>query len=326
LEEAVRSIVSGVLLLASALGITAPASAQQYPARPVYVSVGYAPGSSSDLFARTIGDELQARWKQPIVVENRPGSGSNVAASFVARSLPDGYNLLVATDATLTSNVFLYNSITFDPVKDFAPVIKAADNIIVLAVNPDLPVKSVPELIDYAKKRPGELTYGSSGVGSPHHLAGELLEQMAGLKLTHVPYKGGGPAVADLIGGHISMAFLSLSAARPFHDAGKIRIIASVEKKRYAGTPDIPVIGESLPGFEMSSWIALVAPKDTPSEIVSRVNTDINSILKEDQIRTKLGDLGLAVSGGPPSELEETIMSGLDVRGRLIKAAGIAPE
>jgi tripartite-type tricarboxylate transporter receptor subunit TctC len=325
-EEAVRSLLSGVLLLPLALGMSAPASAQDYPTRPVYVSVGYAPGSSSDIFARTIADDLQARWKQPIVVENRPGSGSNVAATLVARSAPDGYNLLVATDATLTSNVFLYSSIAFDPVKDFAPIIKAADNIIVLAVNPDLPIKSVPDLIDYAKKRPGELTYGSSGVGSPHHLAGELLGQMAGLKLTHVPYKGGGPAVADLIGGHISMAFLSLSAARPFHDAGKIRIIASVEKRRYAEMPDTPVIGETLPGFEMSSWIAVVAPKDTPPAIVSRINDDINSILKESQIQTKLGGLGLAVSGGPPSELEETIKAGLDVRGKLIKAAGIAPE
>jgi len=321
-----RSIVRCGLWLGVAIAMIAAASAQQYPSRVVTIVVGYAPGSSSDLLARTLGQAFQPRWGQTVVVDNRPGSGSNIAAAYVAKAPNDGYTLLVATDATLTSNQFLYKSIAFDPLKDFAPIIKAADNIIVLAVNPAMPVKSVAEFIAYAKNRPGQLTYGSSGVGSPHHLAGELLAQLAGLKLTHVPYRGGGPAVSDLVGGHISMAFLSLSAARQLHDEGKIRIIASVEKARYAGMPDIPVIGETVPGFEMTSWLAIVAPAGTSAAIVSKLNREIAALLADRDIEKKLGDLGLAVTGGSPEELEQTIRTGLDIRGKVIKEAGIQPE
>ena len=321
-----RSIIRCAIWLVAALAMNAAASAQEYPSRIITLVVGYAPGSSSDLLARTLGQALQQRWGQPVVVENRPGSGGNVAGTYVARSANDGYTLFVTTDATLTSNPFLYQSIAFDPLKDFAPIIKAADNKIVLAVNPGLPVKSVPELIAYAKERSGQLTFGSSGVGSPHHLAGELLAQMAGLKLNHVPYKGGAPAVSDLIGGHIAMAFLSLSAARPFHDSGQIRIIASVEKTRYAGTPDIPTIGETVPGFEISSWVALVAPAGVPTVIVSKLNRETAVILADQDIEKKLSDLGLVVAGGTPEDLEQTIKTGLEIRGKAIKDAGVQPE
>jgi tripartite-type tricarboxylate transporter receptor subunit TctC len=321
-----RRVAQCAVWLGMAIAMIAAASAQQYPSRMITLLVGYAPGSSSDLLARTLGQELQSRWGQPVVVENRPGSGGNVAGAYVARAASDGYTLFVTTDATLTSNPFLYQSIAFDPLKDFAPIIKAADNKIVLAVNPELPVKSVAELIAYAKDRPGQLTFGSSGVGSPHHLAGELLAQMAGLKLNHVPYKGGAPAVSDLIGGHISMAFLSLSAARQFNDSGQIRIIASVEKARYAETPDIPAIGETVPGFEMSSWVALVAPAHTPPAIVSKLNQETSAILGDHGIQKKLSDLGLAVAGGSPDELEQTIETGLETRGKVIKDAGVQPE
>jgi tripartite-type tricarboxylate transporter receptor subunit TctC len=321
-----RRIVQCAVWLGVAITMIAAASAQQYPSRVITLVVGYAPGSSSDLLARTLSQELQLRWGQPVVVENRPGSGGNVAGAYVARAASDGYTLFVTTDATLTSNPFLYQSIAFDPLKDFAPIIKAADNKIVLAVNPEMPVKSVAELIAYVKARPGQLSFGSSGVGSPHHLAGELLAQMAGLKLNHVPYKGGAPAVSDLIGGHISMAFLSLSAARQFHDSGQIRIIASVEKTRYAETPDIPVIGETVPGFEISSWVALVAPAHTPPAIVSKLNQETSAILGDHDIQKKLSDLGLAVAGGSPDELEQTIKSGLEIRSKVIKDAGVQPE
>jgi tripartite-type tricarboxylate transporter receptor subunit TctC len=321
-----RRVVQCAVWLGVAITMIAVASAQQYPSRIITLVVGYAPGSSSDLLARTLGQELQSRWGQPVVVENRPGSGGNVAGAYVARAASDGYTLFVTTDATLTSNPFLYQSIAFDPLKDFAPIIKAADNKIVLAVNPEMPVKSVAELIAYAKARPGQLSFGSSGVGSPHHLAGELLAQMAGLKLNHVPYKGGAPAVTDLIGGHISMAFLSLSAARQFHDSGQIRIIASVERTRYAETPNIPVIGETVPGFEISSWVALVAPAHTPPAIVSKLNQETSAILGDHDIQKKLSDLGLAVAGGSPDELELTIKTGLEIRSKVIKDAGVQPE
>jgi tripartite-type tricarboxylate transporter receptor subunit TctC len=233
---------------------------------------------------------------------------------------------MVGTDAQMASNVHLYKHAGFDPVKDFAPVAYAGANIICLAVNAELPIRSVADVIDYAKKNPGKLTYGSSGTGSPHHLAGELLRQKTGIDITHIPYKGGGAAVNDLIGGHIGMAFLSLSAAVPHMNTGKIRIVAMVEKTRYAALPDIPTIGETVPGFEMSSWVGIFAPAGTPAEIVAKLNAQIAGILSADAVKTKLANLGLVVLTGKPKELAETVKDGLRVRGELVKAAGIQAE
>jgi tripartite-type tricarboxylate transporter receptor subunit TctC len=233
---------------------------------------------------------------------------------------------MVGTDATLTSNVFLYRHTPFDPVKDFAPVMNFGANIICLAVNADLPIKSVADVIAYAKANPGKLSYGSSGAGSPHHLAGELLHQKAGIEITHIPYKGGGAAVTDLLGGHIGMAFLSLSAAVPQAKSGKIRIIAVVEKTRYAAMPDVPTIGETVPGFEMSSWVGLFAPAGTPQPIIAQLNAAIAKILNTESVKAKLANLGLVVVASSPDELAETVKDGLKVRGELVKAAGIQPE
>src|SRR5213075_1942559 len=210
--------------------------------------------------------------------------------------------LMVGTDATLTSNVFLYKHTPFDPVKDFAPIINAGANIICLAVNADLPIKSVADVISYAKANPGKLSYGTSGTGSPHHLAGELLHQKAGIDIQHVPYRGGGAAVNDLLGGHIGMAFLSLSAAVPHLNTGKIRIVAMVEKTRYAALADVPTIGETVPGFEMSSWVGVFAPAGTPPDIIARLNEGIGKVLTADAVKAKLANLGLVVVAGKPSE------------------------
>jgi tripartite-type tricarboxylate transporter receptor subunit TctC len=315
-------------LLAGALTLFIPAqsSAQSYPSRPITIVVGYTPGAVSDLSARTISEGLNAAWGQPVIVDNRPGSGSNIAAGMVARAPADGYTLMVGTDATLTSNVFLYKHTPFDPVKDFAPVTNFGANIICLAVNADLPIKSVADVIAYAKANPGKLSYGSSGAGSPHHLAGELLHQKAGIEITHIPYKGGGAAVNDLLGGHIGMAFLSLSAAVPQASSGKIRIIAVVEKARYAAMPDVPTIGETVPGFEMSSWVGLFAPAGTPQPIITQLNEAIAKILNTESVKAKLANLGLVVVASSPGELAETVKDGLKVRGELVKAAGIQPE
>ena len=315
------------LMLAGALsGVPGSASAQQYPSKPVTIITGYAAGAASDTLARTLADALQAQWGQPVVVENRPGSGSNIAAAYVARAPADGHTLMVATDATLTSNSFLYKAMPFDPVKDFTPILNAAANIIVLAVHPEQPVKTVPEFLALAKKNPGKISFGSSGAGSPHHLAGELMMQMTDVKLVHVPYKGGGATINDLLGGHIPAAFLSLSAAKTLHDAGKIRIIGVAEKARYPELPDVPTIAETLPGFEMSSWVALVAPAGTPSSIIQQVSEASAKILKSEAITKKLAGVGLVVTANPPAELASTIKTGLDVRGKLIKASGIQPD
>ena len=318
----VRTTTLGVALAFATTG----AQAQPYPSKPITLVIGYTPGAVSDLAARTLSDGLNQAWGQPVIVDNRPGSGSNIAAGYVARAPADGYTLMVGTDATLTSNVFLYKHTPFDPVKDFAPIINAGANIICLAVNAELPIKTVADLIAYAKKNPGRLSYGTSGVGSPHHLSGELLHQKAGIEITHIPYKGGGAAVNDLLGGHIGMAFLSLSAAVPHMNTGKIRIVAVVEKTRYAALPEIPTVGETVPGFEMSSWVGVFAPAGTPPDIVAKLNDAIAKVLKTDAVRTKLANLGLVVQAGSPAELAETVKDGLKVRGELVKAAGIQPE
>jgi tripartite-type tricarboxylate transporter receptor subunit TctC len=269
---------------------------------------------------------LQAAWGQPIVIDNRPGASSNIGAAVAARAQPDGYTILIGTDALMTSNAYLFKSMPFDPVRDFAPVTVAGLNTIALTVNAELPVTTVPELIAYAKANPGKLQYGTPGIASPHHLSGELLRRHAGVDIVHVPYRGGGPAANDLVGGHIKMAFLSLSTAVPILPTGKIRIVALVERHGYAAMPDVPTLGETLPGFEMSSWLGLFVPAATPAPIIARINETMRKILLDPPIKEKLATLGLAVAPGAPAELADRIKRGLALRGELIKAANIQPE
>jgi tripartite-type tricarboxylate transporter receptor subunit TctC len=316
-------IIARALPLAVAIA-TAPAVAQDYPSRPVTIVVGYTPGATSDLLARTMAERLNAAWGQSVIVDNRSGVGGNIAAGYVARAPADGYTLMVGTDAIMTSNVFLYKNTPFDPVKDFAPITNAGANIICLAVHVDLPVNSVAELIAYAKANPGKLQYGSSGIGSPHHLAGELLRQKTGIEIVHVPYRGGGATINDLLGGHIKVAFLSLSTAVPHLGSGKIRIVAVVEKSRYAAMPDVPTIGETVPGFEMSSWLGFFAPAGTP--LITRLNEAMVKVLTTDAVKEKLAALGLVVAPSTPAELAATVREGLAVRGELVRAANIQAE
>jgi tripartite-type tricarboxylate transporter receptor subunit TctC len=317
-----RSLARGLLVLAAA----APAVAQDYPSRPITIVVPQAPAASSDLLARTLGERLNAAWGQPVIIDNRPGAGGNVGAAYAARTPADGYTLMVGTDAMMTSNVYLYKNMPFDPVKDFAPITNAGTNIIGLTVNAQLPVNSVSELIAYARANPGKLHYASPGIASPHHLSGELLRQKTGIEIVHVPYRGGGPAANDLIGGHVSMAFLSLSSAVPHLPTGKLRILALVEKNRYPATPDIPTVGETVPGFEISSWLGLFAPAGTPAPIIARLNEAIVRILTAEAVKEKLAGLGLAVAPSTPAELAVLIKDGLAVRGQLVKAANIQAE
>jgi len=321
----VRVSALGPVVLAAQM-MAAAAMAQDYPSRPVTIVVGYTPGATSDLLARTVGERLNASWSQPVIVDNRSGVAGNIAAAYVARAAGDGYTLMVGTDAMMTSNVFLYKNTPFDPVKDFAPITNAGANIICLAVHVDLPVNSVAELIAYAKANPGKLQYGSSGIGSPHHLAGELLRQKTGIDIVHVPYRGGGATINDLLGGHIKVAFLSLSSAVPHLNSGKIRIVAVVEKGRYAAMPDIPTIGETVPGFEMSSWVGFFAPAPTPPPLLARLNDAMVNVLKIDAVKEKLAALGLAVAPSTPAELAAMVTQGLAVRGELVQAANIQAE
>jgi tripartite-type tricarboxylate transporter receptor subunit TctC len=226
----------------------------------------------------------------------------------------------------MTANVHLYKNMSFDPVKDFTPVAMAGANIICLAVHAEVPIKTVPELIAHAKANPGKLKYGTPGAASPHHLSGELLAQKAGIEIVHVPYRGGGPAANDLLGGHIPMAFLSLSSAVPQLATGKIRIVALVEKTRYAAMPDVPIIGETVPGFEMSSWLGVFAPAGVPASLLTRQNQAITAIFNDPPVKQKLAGLGLVVTSMTPDAMTEMIRSETKVRGELIKAANIQPQ
>ena len=233
---------------------------------------------------------------------------------------------MIGTDAMMTSNVHLYKSMPFDPVKDFAPITNAGANIIVLAASTQLGVNSVAELIAYAKANPGKVQFGSSGIASPHHLAGELLKQKTGIEIVHVPYRGGSLSANDVAGGHIGTAFLSYSAAAPLLSTGRIKVLAVVEKTRYAAIPDVPTVAETVPGFEMSSWLGFFAPHGTPDAIVKKLNGEMVRILKEPAVKDKLATLGLAVVASTPEELAATVRDGIAVRGQLVKAANIQPE
>ena len=260
------------------------------------------------------------------MIDNRPGAGSNIGAAVAARAQPDGTTILIGTDALMTSNAHLYKTMPFDPVKDFAPVTVAGLNTIALTVNAELPVKTVPELIAYAKANPGKLQYGTPGIASPHHLSGELLRRQAGIDIVHVPYRGGGPAANDLVGGHINMAFLSLSTAVPILPTGKIRIVALVER---TVTPRCPTCRPSARHCRASRCRPGSACSCRPRRRrrSSRGSTrPMRKILLDPPIKEKLATLGLVVAPGAPAELADRIKRGLALRGELIKAANIQPE
>jgi len=325
MEAAVRKAIGGIVALVL-IAVSAPAVAQDFPNKPVTILVPQAPGAASDLLARTLGERLQALWGQSIVIDNRPGAGSNLGAAIAARAAPDGYTLMIGTDALMTSNMHLYKNMPFDPIKDFVPVAMAGANIICLAVHESLPVKTMPELIAYAKANPGKLKYGTPGAASPHHLSGELLALKAGIEIVHVPYRGGGPAANDLLGGHIPMAFLSLSSAVPALPTGKLRIIALIDKSRYPVMPDVPTIAETIPGFEMSSWLGVFAPTGTSAPLVARIGDAVTKIINDPPIKEKLATLGLVVGPVTPEELATMIKRDSEVRAALIKAANIEQQ
>jgi tripartite-type tricarboxylate transporter receptor subunit TctC len=321
-RPAAHRALACLLVALSALG----ARAESYPNRPITIIAPYPPGATNDLTARLVGPKLTESLGQPVVVENRSGASGNIGTALAARAAPDGYTLMVGNDATHATNVFLYKDLGFDPVASFAPITLAVRNIIGLAAHPSLPANDMAALIAYGRVNPDKLSYGSSGAGSPHHLAGELLQQLTGITLIHVPYRGGGPAVADLIGGQIPLVFASMAAVVSFRQAGKVKILAVVEGTRYAAMPDIPTIGETVPGFEMSSWLGFFAPAGTPAPIIDTLNRAIVAALQSDDVRGKLDPAGLEVVGSSAGEFAALIRHDLDRRGELIRSRGIHPE
>ena len=273
-----------------------------YPAKPIRIVVPFPAGGTTDILARAVAQKLTDTTGQPVVVDNRPGAGANIGAELVAKSAPDGYTLLMGTVGTHAINASLYARMPYDHVKDFAPIILVAGVPNVLAINPSVPANSVQELIAYGKANPGKLNFASSGSGTSIHLAGELFKTMTGVQMTHVPYKGSAPAIADLLGGQVQLMFDNLPSALPHIKAGKLKALAVTSAQRSPALPDVPTVAESgLPGFEASSWFGLLAPAGTPKEIVARLNGEVAKWLATPEAKEKLASQG-AIAAGQSSE------------------------
>ena len=326
MSRSAHSIHRRLLVLGAMFFAGGAAVAQTYPDKPVRLVVPYAAGAAADQLARMVGERLTQGLGQTVIVDNRGGAGGTLGADNVAKSAADGHSIVLGTDASHATNIFLSKKFPYDPVKSFTPIAPAAVNHIVLVVHPSLPVKTVPELIAYTKANPKKLSFGSSGPGSAHHLAGELLNEKAGLDMVHVPYKGGGPAMTDLIGNSIPVLFASMATAKPHIDSGKIRALAVVEDKRFHGMPNLPTIGETVPGYAIASWFAFFGPTGLPPAVIGKLNTEINKALATPALREALEKAGMSATGGKPEELAALLKIELAQREKLVKAAGIEPE
>jgi len=316
-------------LALSALTLTAGNALAQdkWPSRAITLIVPYPPGASSDFIGRMVRDQLEEQLKVPVVVENKPGAGGTTGAMQVAKSAPDGYTFMVTVNAPVTMNAHMQKNYPFDPMKSFTPVVKVADVAMTLAVNSKLPVNSVKELIDYAKKNPDQkLSFGSAGVGSAHHIAGELLKQKTGLNMVHVPYKGGGPAIQDLVAGHIPISFGTTPAVMPQAQAGTIRIIALAETKRSPDLPGVPTISETVPGVDTFTWVGVFAPLGTPKPVVDRVNALVSDMIKKPDVIARLKTQGATAAGGSPEALQKSMQEEFDHWTKVIPSIGIKPE
>jgi tripartite-type tricarboxylate transporter receptor subunit TctC len=297
--------------------------AQAYPTKPIRLVVPFPAGGTTDILAREVGQRLSVTLGQPIVIDNRPGAAGNIGADLVAKSAADGYTLLMGTVGTHAINASLYAKMPYDHVKDFAPVILVAGVPNVLEVNPALPVNSVADLIKLAKAKPGQINFASSGSGTSIHLSGELFKTMAGVDMTHVPYKGSAPAITDLIGGQVQVMFDNLPSSLQFIKAGKLRAIAVTSAKRAAALPDVPTIAESgLPGFEASSWFGIVAPAGTPPAIIARINGDVDQWLQSSEAKEKLLAQGAIPAGGTPEQFAAHIRAETEKWAKVVKASG----
>jgi tripartite-type tricarboxylate transporter receptor subunit TctC len=299
--------------------------AQAYPARPVRFMVGAAAGSSPDIFARLLGQWLSERMGQPFVIDNRPGAGGNMAFEAAARSAADGYTfVLIPTSAAI--NATLYEKLGYNLIRDIAPVAAIARGPQVLLVNPSVPARTVPELIAHAKANPGKLSMASAGVGTPGHLAGELFKQMAGVDMTHVPYRSGAPAQTDLIGGQVQLMFLSPVGLIEHIRAGRLRALAVTTATRSDVLPEIPTVGDVLPGYEASAWWGIGAPRSTPADIVGTVNTHIGAALADHKIKARLADLGATTLALSPVKFGTLVADETERWRKVIRAAGVKPE
>jgi tripartite-type tricarboxylate transporter receptor subunit TctC len=299
--------------------------AQTYPARPVRIVVGLTAGSASDIVARIMGQWLSERLGQQFIVENRPGAGTNIAAEAVVRSVPDGYTLLLAASPNAI-NASLYDKLSFNFISDIAPVAAISREPNVIVVNPSLPTRTVPELIAYAKANPGRINMASAGNGTTSHLAGELFKMMTGVNMVHVPYRGGGPALTDLLAGQVQVFFPPMVVPVGQIRAGKLRALAVTTATRSEALPDVPTVGEFVPGYEASVWFGLGVPKGTPAEVINRLNQETNAALTDIKIKVRMAESGGTVLPGSPADFGKLIAEETDKWRKVVREANIKPE
>jgi len=315
-----RSGAAALLAVAAGGAIAAEA----FPSKPIRIVVPFAAGGSTDLLARHIGQRLNEAMKNPVVVDNRPGGGAVIGADHVAKSAPDGYTLLMGTNTTHAVAPHLYSKLPYNALRDFVPVTEVAFNPQFLDVHPSIPVRSVKELIALARARPAQLNYGSAGAGSASHMAMELLKSTAKIDITHIPYKGTGPAMAELLGGHLSLMFDVVLTTLPHMKAGKIRVLGVSSLQRVDVAPEVPTIAESgLPGFEALVWFGLFAPAGTPNEIVGRLSKELMAIVRDPRIRETFASQALTPGGAPPADFAAKVRGDYEKWGKVIREAGI---
>ena len=320
-----RQVLSLAAGAAAVPAVSRIAWAQAYPARPVRIIVGFPPGGSVDITARLIGQWLSERLGRPFMAENRAGANANIATETVVKSRPDGYTLLLAGSYNAT-NATLYDKLTFNFIRDIAPVAGIVRVPFVMVVHPSFPAKSVPEFIAYAKANPAKVNMASAGIGGSNHIAGELFKRMAGVNMLHVPYRGGAPAMTDLLGAQVQVYFAPLPAVSEYIRADKLRALATTTATRTEMLPDIPTVGDFLPGFEASTWYGVGAPKNTPADIVEQLNKEINAGLFDPQLRERFADLGSTVFPTSPADFGKFIADETEKWAKVIRAANIKAE
>jgi tripartite-type tricarboxylate transporter receptor subunit TctC len=309
-------------ILFTVLLVAASSLCDAFPDKPVRFVVGFTPGGPSDILARAVGQKLGERWGQQVVVENRPGAGGNLAAEAVAKSAPDGHTWLLGNNSILATNHALYRKLPYE-VKDFAPVALVAVQPNILVVHPDVPAKSVAELVSLLKASPGKLNYASSGAGAAAHLAGELFKTMAGVDIVHVPYKGAQPALTDLVAGHAQIMFATSASAIPYIKAGRLRALAVTTAQRSPSVPDLPTVSEAgLAGFEATTWHGVVVPAGTSNQVIQRLNQDINAALKEKDLSERLAGLGAEIVTGSPRDFQDYIAREIPKWTKVVKDSG----
>jgi tripartite-type tricarboxylate transporter receptor subunit TctC len=300
--------------------------AQNYPAKPVRLIVPWPAGGTTDILGRVIGQKLNEAWGQPVVIENRGGAAGNIGTEVVVKAPPDGYTLLFGNMGTHATNQFMYSAMSFDPVADLAPIGLVANVGTVLVVHPTLPVKNVKELVALARARPGQLDFASGGVGSFNQLCAELLKMMTKIDIVHVPYKGGAPAVSDLLGGHVAMLFTGAPVTMSHIKAGKLKILAVTDSKRVGALPDVPTVGESLPGYEFNNWYGFLAPLKLPRGLVDRVNADLARVLALPDVKERFTALGADITHSTPERFASVMKADAEKWGKVVRAAGVKAD